>query len=102
MLPSLKNLLALTDEYCRITGRSRTTVSLEVFSAGMRLQQIADGSQITVELYNRAMQWLSDNWPVEKAWLESIERPSPSPRTPESVPSVTRRRGRGANDGGTE
>lgn len=100
--PTTRTLIDVADEYARIQGWQRTTLSLYLFKDARRLDLMGGGADVMLGTFRRAMQYFSDNWPVEKAWPAHIERPSPSPRSLDDVPSLARRRAKGSNDGGAE
>ena len=69
------NLLALADVYRQATGTEDRTVSSRVFSDGKKLSALRSGADITVSRFNDAVQWFSDNWPVQTDWPKGIYRP---------------------------
>ncbi len=71
-------IVAVADAYCLATSMSRSRLSTIVFSNGLRLDQIADDSDLTTGSYEKAMQWFSDNWPENTSWPKDIQRPVPS------------------------
>lgn len=68
-------LLSVADTYAEARGLSRARVSTIVFNAGMALDRIASGRDLTTGNYERAMRWFSDNWPKGAKWPAKIERP---------------------------
>ncbi|OJU12783.1 MAG: hypothetical protein BGN85_08970 [Alphaproteobacteria bacterium 64-11] len=73
-----EQLLHLTDSFGRARGLSRSRVSQLVLNRGSKLDDVASGGDVTTHIFERAMQWLSDNWPAGAAWPDSIPRPEPS------------------------
>jgi hypothetical protein len=69
-------LVRVADAYCAAIGRSRGRVSTVIFNDGKKLDQIAKGADLTTRSFERAMQWLSDHWPVGTDWPAEIERPA--------------------------
>ncbi|KAA3510122.1 hypothetical protein DXM21_20040 [Agrobacterium rosae] len=71
-------LILVFETYCRATDRSESRISTQVLSGGKRLQQIRDGGDIGTVGFEKAMQWLSNQWPDDLPWPEGIPRPSNS------------------------
>lgn len=69
------NLLALADVYRQATGIEDRTISSRVFSDGKKLSALRGGADITVSRFNDALQWFSDNWPVQTDWPNGVYRP---------------------------
>jgi hypothetical protein len=67
-------LIAVADAYCSARRLSRSRVSTIVFNAGLALDRIASGKDLTTGNWERAMAWFSSNWP------EGAEWPAGSPR----------------------
>lgn len=83
-MDQIKSLLELCDRYCETTQKAEATLSTKLFGAGSRITQLRAGSaDIGVRRWARALQWLSDNWPVGAQWPEGVERPH---RSVDSVP----------------
>jgi hypothetical protein len=73
-------LLILCDRYCKSVQKAEATLSTKLFGAGSRISQLRGGAtDIGVRRLNRAIQWFSDNWPVDAAWPDGVDRPVPSP-----------------------
>lgn len=71
----------MADAYAAARGLSRSRVSTIVFNAGMVLDRIASGKDLTTASFERAMRWFSDHWPENAEWPAHVERPvSPPPR----------------------
>lgn len=66
-----------TDRYCELTGMSRSRLSTIILSGGTRIQRIAEGGDVSTGTFERAMQWLSDNWPDGGRWPDGVPRPVP-------------------------
>jgi hypothetical protein len=75
MFDAISQLLALTDEYERVTGCDRVTVSWRVFGDSKKLAALHEGKDIQVRRYESAVRWLSANWPDGATWPERIGRP---------------------------
>lgn len=70
-------LLTLADAYCKARKLSRARVSTIVFNAGMALDRIASGKDLTTGSWERAMAWFSQNWPEGAEWPKGVKRPQP-------------------------
>lgn len=68
-------LLTIADAYCKARKLSRARVSTIVFNAGMALDRIASGKDLTTGNWERAMTWFSRNWPEGAEWPKSVKRP---------------------------
>lgn len=72
----LASLITVSDEYARITQRSRARVSTLVFNQGGRLDDFASGRKSpTLRTLQSAMLWFSRNWPEGCSWPDGIARP---------------------------
>lgn len=71
------SLFSVVEGFCRAEGVPESTVSWRVFNDGKRLAQVRAGADIGVRRLERAMQWLSDNWPDGAEWPETVARPKP-------------------------
>lgn len=77
-LPLKKQLLVLCSQYCKERDISRSRLSTLIFNGGHVIDRIAANSgDLTTRSFERAMQWLSDNWPDDLAWPDDIQRPAP-------------------------
>lgn len=69
-------LQKVCDDYCSHTGLRREQVSYQVFRDQRRLSGVFAGERgLTVESYENAMRWLSENWPEGLDWPADVERP---------------------------
>jgi len=75
MTSPILHLIDLANRYCAATGKTRIAVSKRVFNDGKVLDNLADGKDITVGRFERAMRWFSDNWPDHAEWPAHIDRP---------------------------
>lgn len=72
-------LVKAADCYGAALGIGRQRVSTVVLNRGATLDGIADGTKdCGTVTFERAMQWLSDNWPEGAEWPSSVARPAPS------------------------
>lgn len=74
-MSAIEDLLTLSRVYMQAEGVSTTTLSHRMFNDGKKLTAIETGSDIQVTRYERAIQWLSDNWPKGSEWPADISRP---------------------------
>jgi hypothetical protein len=56
-------LLAKAKEYCSLTGRARSGVSLEILNDSKFFDRIEAGAGCTVRTYEKVMKWFRNNWP---------------------------------------
>lgn len=76
-MSSLKlQLLKVADAYATARGLSRSRVSTIVFNAGMTLDRIAAGKDLTTGNYEKAMRWFHQNWPGGVRWPVGVDRPA--------------------------
>lgn len=69
-------LVRVTDCYGAALGIGRQRVSTIVLNRGPTLDGLAAGRKdVNTGTFERAMQWLSDNWPAGTEWPEGVERP---------------------------
>lgn len=70
-------LLSVAASYADLVGIKRTWLSTMIFRDGKRLDAIAAGRDLNTGTFERAMQWLSDNWPPDTDWPAGVARPEP-------------------------
>lgn len=68
-------LLTVADAYCAARGLSRARVSTIVFNAGLALDRIAAGKDLTTGNWERALAWFHENWPEGAEWPRGTSRP---------------------------
>lgn len=73
-------LIQLAETYSTATGVSLATIGKRALNDNTFLARIVHGQTFTVRTYDRVVQWLSDNWPKEAAWPQSVERPKKKAR----------------------
>jgi hypothetical protein len=73
------DLLRLIDEYCRASEavQSDGGLSKRMFNDGKRIRRLRAGGEIGSRSLKRALQWLSDHWPGQAVWPDTMERPTP-------------------------
>lgn len=67
-------LLTVADAYASARRLSRARVSTIVFNAGLALDRIASGKDLTTGNWERAMTWFHENWPEGAKWPDGVER----------------------------
>lgn len=73
---AIANLTALVGLYSTVTGRAIPTVSTDMFGTGDALTRLYRGKDMLTARQEKAVQWLSDNWPPETPWPDGIHRPA--------------------------
>lgn len=68
-------LIAVADAYGAARRLSRSRVSTIIFNAGLALDRIVSGRDLTTGNFERAMCWFSENWPDEARWPANVPRP---------------------------
>jgi hypothetical protein len=71
----IDELVALAREYGRATGLDVSAVSWRVFGDTKKLSALMAGADIGIKREEKALRWLSANWPNGAKWPHSIERP---------------------------
>lgn len=75
--PLTEQLIEVVDAYCIAAKLSRSRVSTLIYGDGMRLDGIAQGKDLHTRSFERAMLWLSTNWPEAAGWPANVARPDP-------------------------
>ncbi len=75
-------LLCVCDAYCSARSISRARLSTVLLNGGGQLSRIAAGGDLRTSSFERAMRWLSDNWPEGADWPADVERPEPTEAPP--------------------
>lgn len=78
-------LVTLMGRFAKHTGLSISTVSRHATGSGDTVARLQRGGTMTIKRFDRAVRFLSDNWPDSIAW------PADVPRPPSSRPSKRRR-----------
>jgi hypothetical protein len=74
-MTSLEAFLDLIDRYCCSVKLAEATVSSRLFNDGKRVASLRAGSDIGIRRLHQALQWLSEHWPTDLDWPDSINRP---------------------------
>lgn len=73
---AIDNLKAVAQAYCDAAGVPPKTLSWRVFNDGKKLDAIlADKADLMTAGCERAMAWLSANWPEGAIWPTEVPRP---------------------------
>jgi hypothetical protein len=73
----IDQLLRVADQYGQASRLSPSRVSTIIFNDGKILRKLGEGGDITTSRLERALQWLSDNWPEGAEWPDGVPRPAP-------------------------
>lgn len=57
-------LVSRADQFCEITGRTRSEIGKSAINDGAFISRAADGRNFTMDTYRRVMDWLDANWPA--------------------------------------
>lgn len=68
------DLLLVCEEFARKTGMRETILSRHLFADAKRIGVVRNGADLHVSTWERAMSWLSDNWPEGEPWPEGVQR----------------------------
>lgn len=71
----VEQLLAVTDAFGRARSLRPSRVSVLLFNDGKRLPAIRAGGDLRTAGFERAMAWLSANWPEGAEWPPEVPRP---------------------------
>ncbi len=74
----ISNLIRTADRFCVASGQSKATVAKTVFGRGGHFDDLEQGRRdMATGTYEKAMQWLSDHWPLHAPWPQDVARPEP-------------------------
>lgn len=77
---AIRDLKAVAGAYCAAADVLPKTLSWRVFNDGKKLDAILeDKADLMTANCERAMEWLSNNWPDGARWPKKIARPAPAP-----------------------
>lgn len=71
----VRHLLVAIDVFRKATGLEDVTLSHRLFKDSKKLTALRAGSGITVDRFNNAFVWLSENWPDDTDWPADVPRP---------------------------
>ena len=80
MVNTAARLISLMSQFAKHTGLSVSTVSRHATGSGDTVARLQRGGTITIKRFDRAVRFLSDNWPESLAWPADVPRPSPPRR----------------------
>lgn len=93
-MDAITNLLRLVDAFAAARRISDARASTLIFGDGTRVKHLRAGGDMGVHRIDRAMAWLSANWPDAAAWPDDVLRPvaealpSHSPVAPQPAQGV--------------
>ena len=70
-----RRLVELCDLYAQHTGRCVSTVSRYATGSGETIARLCRGRTITTRRLERALRYLSENWPENADWPVGTPRP---------------------------
>lgn len=71
-----EQIVLVTRRYCAVTGMSQARLSTIILGGGHRLATIANGrGDLNTGTFEKAMAWLSLNWPADADWPDGVDRP---------------------------
>ena len=78
MNDTVRRFVELCDLYARHTGRRVSTVSRYATGSGETIARLCRGRTITIRRLERAIRYLSENWPENADWPAGTPRPPAS------------------------
>ena len=75
-MSAIDHLLVAARAYGQAEGLDLTTVSWRLFQDSKKLGALVDGADIQTRRLERAMAWLSGNWPEGAEWPPAVPRPA--------------------------
>lgn len=75
MIPDADSLVRLIDLYSERVGRSPYTISQNAAGQALLHERLKNGKGTTLRTAERALRWLSQNWPPDLPWPSDIPRP---------------------------
>ena len=69
-------LLAAAEVYAGAKDIKLTSVGMYATRDGGLFERLSNGGMCSAKVYDRVMQWLSDNWPMGEAWPRGVPRPA--------------------------
>jgi hypothetical protein len=73
------DLILVANALCARRSLSTARLSTILFNDGKALARIGAGGDLNTGTYERAMEWMSLNWPEGASWPAAVPRPSCSP-----------------------
>lgn len=72
-----EQIIVVADRYAEAARIGRKRVSTIVLNRGSKLDDIAEGGDLTTGTFERAMLWFSAHWPDGVNWPSDVPRPIP-------------------------
>ncbi len=73
------HLVMLASTLAEFIDRSEATISNRILPKNSRLfSRLRAGLGCTVQTYEKAFRWFSENWPEDLEWPSDVPRPAPS------------------------
>jgi hypothetical protein len=72
------HLLALVEAYAAFASVGVTTVWRQAINDPAFQERLRSDKTITLRTYDRAVEWLSANWPEGADWPATVPRPVPA------------------------
>lgn len=74
-MDSSSALLKVARAYSEATGRSLARIGTVIHNQGAFFKKLEEGGTCTMETFDKAMRWFSENWPSDASWPVGIARP---------------------------
>jgi len=74
-----ENLIAALTAYVSGSEIGEARLSTVLLGSGARIAKIRNGGDVNTATYERAMLWLSENWPDGCDWPAGVPRPASAP-----------------------
>lgn len=73
----IKQFFKLVEAYAELTGLAEATISKRLFNDQKRISMLRDdeGRDVGIRKVEKAVEWLSDNWPDGEKWPKDLPRP---------------------------
>lgn len=71
----IAHLLKVIDAHQKASALPDITLSSRMFGDSKKLGSLRAGNGITVERFNGALLWLTENWPADAVWPADVVRP---------------------------
>lgn len=81
MNTTLDKLIAVATRYSELSGLSLATISTRACNDGKALPKLLIGRDVGTRIFDRTMEWFSDNWRDDWDWPDGVERPAQTKET---------------------
>jgi hypothetical protein len=75
VMTGIDQLLALANAYIAAEGIEMHTLSWRALGDSKKLASLADGKDIQVKRFERALAWFDEHWPEGVEWPAGVQRP---------------------------